>query len=300
MQKQFIQRLFLILFASAELSYYLLIAQTGIIEHFNSNISQIILLPIGGILGSLLCFLLNFSNKSKIFFFLSLQVIISFFYPNFSYVLLLILGISIGALAPLLIKELKKLSFVELGIALAISYTLATLLFTYDVENRKELALFLSFIALFSSFNLPKKIIQQKNYNNHSLFIMSFWVFLDASLFETLSRHTLISIWRDGYTFEIVLFHLLGIAFALKYQFEKKKKEIFILSLFVLSYISYFLQESFILSIVYPFVISYYNITIIQDLLQKDLKTISLYMIFIGWLASGLGLGIAINQLLVF
>lgn len=66
--------------------------------------------------------------------------------------------------------------------------------------------------------------------------------------------------------------------------------------LFALSYLFYFLQEAFILSLVYPFVISYYNVVILQTLIKKDLKTISIYMIFIGWLASGAGLFTALES----
>ncbi len=295
---------FLIIFISSELCYYLLIAQTGIVEYFSSNIFKILPLPIGGIIGSLLTCFLKTSSKNKIFIFLFLQLLMSFFYPNLSILMLFILGISVGALAPLLINELKKISFLNLGIALSISYTLGTSLFNYDVSSREIIAIILTILTIISSFfisNLKLKITKvDKSKEEFSLFIMVLWIFLDSSLFETLSRDITISIWRDGYGFEIALFHIIGIFTALKYKLLKNQKEIFIIVLFALSYLFYFLEESFILSLIYPFVISYYNVAILQTIMKKDLKTISIYMIFIGWLASGAGLFIAVENLIIF
>ena len=45
--------------------------------------------------------------------------------------------------------------------------------------------------------------------------LMALWVFIDSSLFETLSRSDNISIWRDGYTLEIALFHTIGVVSAI-------------------------------------------------------------------------------------
>jgi hypothetical protein len=290
----------LVLFIASELCYYLLIAQTGIVEHLNSDILAIAPLPIGGVLGSLLTYFLPISKKNKIFLFLILQLSISLFYPNLSSIMLFVLGIGVGALAPLLINELKKASLLELGIALAISYTLGTSLFNYDVELRGNIAIILTLITLISSFFLPKEKLLHEKYQEFSLFVMVLWIFLDSALFETLSRDITISIWRDGYSLEIAVFHIIGIIIALTYQVEKKHKELFIIILFALSYLFYFLEEALILSIVYPFVISYYNVTILQSIMKKDLKTISIYMIFIGWAASGAGLFIALESLILF
>jgi len=290
----------IILFIASELSYYLLIAQTGIVEYMNSNIYAIAPLPIGGVIGSLLTYYLTISKKNKIFIFLVIQLTISLFYPNLSSIMLFILGIGVGALAPLLINELKKASLLELGIALAISYTLGTTLFNYEVELRGNIAIVLTLITIISSFFLPKKNKVDENYQEFSLFVMVLWIFLDSALFETLSRDITISIWRDGYSFEIAIFHIIGIIVALTYKIEKKHKELFIIILFALSYLFYFLEEALILSIVYPFVISYYNVTILQSIMKKDLKTLSIYMIFIGWVASGAGLFIALESLILF
>jgi len=44
------------LFIASEFCYYLLIAQTGIVEVFHSDISAFFTLPLGGIIGSLLVY----------------------------------------------------------------------------------------------------------------------------------------------------------------------------------------------------------------------------------------------------
>ncbi len=299
-QKISIGQLALILFISSELCYYLLIAQTGIVEYFSSDIFAIAPLPIGGILGSFLAYYLNISNNNKIFLFLSLQLMMSFFYPNLSILMLFILGISVGALAPLLINELKKATFIDLGFALAISYVVGTSLFNYEASLRGDLAIVLTIIPFIASIFLPKEKAKQENYQEFSLFVMILWIFLDSALFETLSRDITISIWRDGYSFEIALFHIIGVVAAFKYKMQKNQKELFIIILFALSYLFYFLEEAFILSLFYPFVISFYNVAILQTIMKKDLKTISMYMIFIGWMASGAGLFVALESLIIF
>ena len=294
------QRLILILFIASELCYYLLIAQTGIVEHFSSNILLIAPLPIGGIIGSLLVSYIRISNKNKIILFLFIQLLMSFLYPDFNFVTLFILGFAVGSLAPLIINEIKKASIIELGFALCISYVLGTLLFNYDVEKREIIAILLTSISLISSFFLPKIIKSCTLSSNHSLGIMILWVFLDSSLFESLSRNISISIWRDGFTFEIALFHIIGVACALYFKLKKNQKELLIITLFILSYLFYFLREGFILSFIYPFVISYYNVIILQTIIKKDFKTITIYMVFIGWIASGAGLFVAVKHLILF
>jgi len=296
----FLARLALILFIASELCYYLLIAQTGVVEYFSSDIMAIAPLPIGGMVGSFLTYYLKISNKNKIAIFLTLQLSMSFFYPNFSIYTLFILGISVGALAPLLINELKKAKAIDLGLALSISYVVGTLFFNYEASLRGTLAIGLTLIPLICLFFLPKKKLFSTIKVEYSLFIMVLWVFLDSALFETLSRDINISIWRDGYTLEIVLFHIIGVFTALKYQLNRNHKELLIIVLFAFSYLLYFLQEAFILSLIYPFVISYYNVAILQTILKKGLKAIAVYMVFIGWVASGAGLFVALNGLTLF
>ena len=294
------QRLPLIVFIAFELCYYLLIVQTGIAEYFGSNIYTIAPLPIGGIIGSVMAYYIKATNSNKIRLFLILQLFMSFFYPNFNFLELFILGISVGAMAPLIINELKKASKVDMGFALAISYVLGTYLFNFEVESRIYLALSFTIIVFISSLFIDKIIEIKYETQSFSLFVMSLWIFLDSALFETLSRDTTISIWRDGYSFEIALFHIIGLIAALYFKIEKNQKELLVVILFAFSYLLYFLQEAFILSLVYPFVISFYNIVILQTLLKKDLKTLSIYMVFIGWLASGAGLFAALENLTLF
>ncbi len=294
------RRLMLITFVALELSYYLLIVQTGIVEHFSSDFMVITPLPIGGVIGSLLSFYIKTTNQNKISIFLSLQLLVSFFYPDLTQIMLFVLGLSAGALAPLMINELKKAKLFDLGLALSISYTIGTLLFNYEVSQRGILAIVFTIIVLISSRFLPKERQDESNYEDHSLRVMLLWIFLDSALFESLSRDLVIPIWRSGFSYEIVFFHIVGIILALTVKMQKNQQELFIALLFGLSYLLYFFKEAYILSAIYPIVISYYNMTILQTILKKDLKTIGIYMLFIGWLASGAGLFVAVENLIVF
>ncbi|MFW2582005.1 hypothetical protein, partial [Aliarcobacter butzleri] len=283
------QRLILIFFIASELCYYLLIAQTGIVEYFSSNLFLIAPLPIGGVIGSLLVSYIKIKNKVSLF--LVAQLILSFMYPHYNLLTLFILGFVVGSMAPLIINEVKKTTFLELGLALSLSYVTGTMLFNYEVSQREIIAVTLTMITLFCSLFLNFiKEGEKLNTTSHSLLMMILWVFLDSALFESLSRDLAVSIWRGGFTFEIALFHVIGVFSALFFKIEKNQKELLILTLFALSYLFYFLREGFILSLIYPFVISYYNVVILQSIKKLDFRTISFYMIFIGWMASGAGL----------
>jgi beta-carotene 15,15'-dioxygenase len=294
------RRFALILFVAFELCYYLLIIQTGVVEYFSSDLAVIFVLPLGGVIGSLLSFYVKTSNENKIAVFLSLQLIVSFFYPNVSQVSLFVLGVSSGAIAPLMINELKKAQTIDIGAALGVSYAVGTLLFNYDVSQRGGLAVAFTLIVLISSRFLPKMAVEDANGDSHSLALMMVWIFLDSALFETLSRDAYIPIWRLGFSYEIVLFHLLGVAMALAVDLSKRRKETLILILFALSYAAYFFKEAALLSAIYPIAISYYNVAILRTLMKKDLKTIGIYMVFTAWLASGAGLFVALNALIGF
>ena len=295
------QRLILILFIASELCYYLLIAQTGVVEYFSSNLFLIAPLPIGGVIGSLLVSYIKIDFRNRISLFLIIQLIMSILYPNFNMYTLFILGFAVGSMAPLIINEVKKTSLLELGLALSISYVTGTLLFNYEVEQRGVIAIILTSITLIASRFLPQNPENKSTLDSrHSLFLMLLWVFLDSALFESLSRDVSISIWRDGFTLEIALFHIIGVVCALYFKIEKNQKELFIITLFALSYLFYFLREGFILSLIYPFVISYYNVVILQTISKKDFKTITFYMVFIGWIASGAGLFVALENLILF
>ena len=294
------QRLILIFFIACELCYYLLIAQTGVVEYFSSNLFLIAPLPIGGVIGSLLVSYIKIDFRNKISLFLTIQLIMSFLYPNFNMLTLFILGFAVGSLAPLIINEIKKATLLELGLALSVSYVTGTLLFNYEVEGRGIIAITLTTITLLASRFLPTNEPIKKSNQEFPLLMMVLWVFLDSALFESLSRDITISIWRDGFTFQIALFHVIGVFCALFFKIEKNQKSLFILTLFAASYLFYFLREGNILSIVYPFVISYYNVVILQTIAKKDFRIITFYMIFIGWMASGAGLFVALSNLILF
>ena len=294
------QRLILIFFIACELCYYLLIAQTGVVEYFSSNLFLIAPLPIGGVIGSLLVSYIKIDFRNKISLFLTIQLIMSFLYPNFNMLTLFILGFAVGSLAPLIVNEIKKATLLELGLALSVSYVTGTLLFNYEVEGRGIIAITLTTITLLASRFLPTNEPIKKSNQEFPLLMMVLWVFLDSALFESLSRDITISIWRDGFTFQIALFHVIGVFCALFFKIEKNQKSLFILTLFAASYLFYFLREGDILSIVYPFVISYYNVVILQTIAKKDFRIITFYMIFIGWMASGAGLFVALSNLILF
>ncbi len=294
-------KLALPIFISFELCFYLLIAQTGIVEYFSSNIYAISPLAIGGIVGSILVYFVKLSSKNKIVLLLLLQFCVSLAYPDFSKILLFLLGLSVGGLAPLIIEKIKESSHIQLASALALSYTLGTALFVIEPASRQFIALSFSLICLISALLLKNaKSIKSLPSYSYSLFSMTLWVFLDSALFETLSRDISISIWRDGFTIEIIVFHIIGVLAAFAFKFEKFENEILIILLFALSYLFYFLQEAAILALVYPFVISYYNVTILRSIIKKDFKTICIYMVFIGWIASGAGLFVALENLTLY
>jgi hypothetical protein len=285
---------------SFELLFYLLIVQTGIVEFYNSNIFTLALIPIGGVLGSLFTVFMQKQIENKLSFFLLLQLFISFFYPNLSQVMLFILGFSSGVISVLMIDELKKANRVSLGLGLSLSYVIGTLLFNTAVDERRVYAVLFTFIALVASRLL---LLEKEKFavtSEHSLWAMSLWVLLDSALFESLSRDNSFSIWRDGYSFEIAFFHVVGVVLALTLNFSQRGKELFIAITFLLSYILYFLNQADILAAIYPIAISYYNIAILQTVLKKPLRTIGIYMIFIAWMASGIGLFSALNGALEY
>ena len=294
------QRIILIFFIASELCYYLLIAQTGIVEYFSSDLFVIAPLPIGGVIGSIIVSYIKIDVKNKISAFLIIQLMMSFLYPNFNFLTLFILGFAVGSMAPLIINEIKKASLLELGFALSLSYVTGTFLFNYEVDDRGIIAIILTTITLVSSRFLPKNELEQSSNQEFPLLMMVLWVFLDSTLFESLSRDITLSIWRDGFSFQIALFHVVGVFSALYFKIDKNQKSLLIISLFALSYLFYFLREGFILSIIYPIVISYYNVVILQTIIKKDFRTITFYMIFIGWMASGAGLFVALANLILF
>lgn len=297
--------LYLILFIAFELSYYLLIAQTGIVEYFNSDIKQILLLPIGGLIGTFLSGLVSLNIKLKANIALGVQLFTSLFYPDFNMIGLFLIGLSVGAMAPIVIYVLKSAKLKELALALVISYVSSTLLFNFPSEQRLVIALLASITPLvtlqFIKLKVEEKTNGFKDFEYKTIMMFLLWIFLDSTLFETISRNSEISIWRGGYTFEIALFHVIGVFAGILQKYDEYKNEMIVISLFALSYLFFFLNEAFVLSVIYPFVISYYNVVILRALVKiKDFRLLSFSMLFIGWGASGLGLMVALNSFIIY
>lgn len=96
---------------------------------------------------------------------------------------------------------------------------------------------------------------------------------------------------------EIVLGHLLGVMAAVGVKMDTKRRTGIVMTGFVLSYALYLLHLPWLLSIVYPVVISYYNVTILREIVRLgSFSKISLAMVFIGWGASGAGLFVALHH----
>lgn len=293
--------IFLIFFVFSELSFYLLIAQTGVVEVFHSDIFAIAYLPIGGAMATYFNAYVNAKEVHKVVGLLFLQATMMLFYPNLTPLTLFLLGVAIGGISPIIIRVLKNATLMELGVSLGSAYTFGTILFTSNPANREVLGLALSLMALIGYlFSIKYKILSlnfQREFYSYPLALMAVWVFLDSSLFETLSRDFDMSIWRGGYALEIILFHLLGIVFALSIKLKKHHTSFLVVLLFMLSYFAYFIKAVVLLSAIYPFVISYYNIVILQSLIRvKSFAKIGVCMVFIGWAASGGGLMVALRQ----
>lgn len=299
-----INSLALTLLLGFELSFYLLIVQTGIAEHFNSDILVLSPLFIGGVSGTILAGF-NWGKLNnpihKIILALSIQLFMSFLYPSYSPLGLFILGLAIGMMAPLGIYLFKQHQQRSLFFALAIAYTVGTYNFTSVASDRIYMAVFFSAIVFLSALILKDfkvQKIERTDYNIITFIPFVLWIFLDSNLFETLSRHEGINIW-DNYTYTIIFFHLLGLISAYFVKAKQKQQHFFIFVLFVLSYTLSYLELPFALAIIYPFVISYYNVIVFTSLTKlTSLKELSFVMVFVGWAASGTGLALALSKLL--
>ncbi len=288
----------LILLVAAQFLYYLLIAQTGIVEYFHSDLSRIFWLPLGGIIGTVLSARLPGSERQRLAGLLILQGVITLQYPTLSWVLLWLLGIAMGASAPLMVRLLRKGGAPVMGGALGLSYLIGTLLFTTPVAWRGPLGIGLTLTALlllpwaggrFRGSDLPPL-------GAGAIATMALWAFFDSALFETLSRDASLSIWRDGHSIEIAAFHLVGVGVALWFPLGWRRSRQLIAWLFAGAYLSYLLALPLVLAAVYPVVISYYNVVILRRLTrERELSRVAAAMLAIGWGASGAGLGAALS-----
>jgi len=288
-----------------ELSYYLLIVQTGIVAHYNSDLIALFPMFAGGVMGTIFAgkTWIKFDKAThKIIFALTLQLFLSFLYPNYNIFTLFLLGIAVGMMAPLGIYLFKSKQQIELLFALGIAYTMGTYSFTSAIQSRTFMALMITGIALVSAIVLRTYRVNTKSKNiSHdikSYLPLMLWILLDSNLFETISRHAGLDIWSK-YTFVIISFHLLGLLVAHNLKLAIKTQHKIIALLFFLSYSISYLEWGFLLAIFYPFTISYYNIIVFTTLSKEmSLSRLSFIMIFVGWLASGFGLAIALSRLL--
>ena len=289
---------FLLLFA-AEFSYYLLILQTGIVEYHHSHILEIIMMPIGGVLGIVLSTVL-YKERGRLFpLILALQFFISLDYAGAGAIELFILGIISGITAPMLIYRIDKL-WIAVG-ALALSYFFGTLSFHILAVDRMPIALVLSAVAfvstLFADMNKAKKPHTDKItvYSAGSIFL---WLLLDSALFETLLRDSSMHIWGiPSFTWIIIVFHGIGLVVAYLLRVWRYV-DVTMVVLFIAAYFAYSVGDRLMLSIIYPFVISYYNVTILYRL--KSMHYLPLCIVSLSlWAASGIGLMIALAHLFV-
>lgn len=290
----------LVLVLSSQLLYYLLIAQTGVVGAFDSHIHDLYTLPIGGIIGSLLSALWrHFDLKMELMFLFGVQIMISWFYPNYSLGMLLTLGFVVGYTTPILIYIFSSQGKAQLALGLAISYAIGTALYTYPFEERRVIALVLPLISIIALYFFDLKrliVIKYKKFPWRLVAIMMLWIFADSALFETLSRSGGMDIWSE-YTGVIIVSHLVGVYGAYHFGDELSKQIPLVLGLFVVSYLFYWLEIPLALAIVYPVVISYYNVLLFHKLMQlRNVRVTALSMIGIGWIATSAANAIAIEH----
>ncbi len=258
----------------------------------------------GGMLGTLLSAKNwgRFNKPShKIIIALSLQLFLSFLYPDYTFFTLALLGIAVGLMAPLGIYLFKEKQQLELFFALAIAYTVGTYFYNTEVELRFWMAISFSAVALLSAFILRNYTIQtdtkQLSHSFLSYFPLILWIFLDSNLFETISRHAGINIWQT-HTSIIIIFHFIGLLTAYFIKTSPAKNHIIISILFFLSYMFSYLEIPLALAIIYPLTISYYNVVVFTQLTKEiSLSNLAFIMLFVGWIASGLGLSLALSGL---
>ncbi|MDM5271587.1 hypothetical protein PGH07_05320 [Sulfurovum sp. zt1-1] len=289
----FMQVGFLFLFAS-EFTFYLLILQTGIVEYHHSDLLQVWMVPTGGILGIIASIFLYQKRRWLIPPLLLLQLFLSLHYASANGIELFLMGLISGLTAPMLIARIDRLWLAVL--ALALSYTYGTYYFSVPAVERTSIAFFLSAVAfgasLFSQIDLKKQSTRFISlYGAGAIFL---WLLLDAALFESLSRNEIMHIWGEhSYTLNIIAFHVLGLIAAYKAR-EYKHNDAVMVALFFLAYSAYASGWQWMLSLIYPFVISYYNVIILKELMKLPYALLAVMALSL-WGASGMGLLIALK-----
>ncbi len=291
---------FLVIVLSSQMLYYLLIAQTGVVGAFDSHIHDLYTLPLGGIIGSLLsAFLRHNSLKLELSALFGIQMIISWVYPNYSLEMLFALGFVVGYTTPLLLYLFRTQSKLCLALGLAISYAVGTALYTYPFDARGNIAIILPLISLIALnlAQLKSTLCEvKKPFHWPTLAFMMLWIFADSALFETLSRSGDMDIWAR-FTLLIIASHLFGVFLAYRYGSGLLRQTRVILILFLLSYMFYWLKVPIALAVIYPIIISYYNVLLFQALIRlADIRLIGLSMVGVGWVATSAANGIALEH----
>ena len=287
---------FIVLFF-AEFTYYLLILQTGIVEYHHSMLSEIWMIPVGGILGIIGSVWLYKQTYWLMPVLLTLQLLLSFHYTDLNALELFILGGISGITAPMLIFHIRHLWIGVIGLSFA--YTAGTLLFNIDAAERIGVAVGLSLVALLMSFMTRYVKEETKSYESDITTVYSMgsifaWLLLDAILFETLSRDGAMHLWGvSEYTLPIVFFHIVGLVVAF-YLRNWKHNDVVLLVLFAVTYGLYVSHARMELSILYPFVISYYNVIILSRLIKLGYALLAMMSLSL-WAASGMGLFSALS-----
>lgn len=291
---------FSIVLLSSQLLYYLLIAQTGIVGAFDSHIHDLYTLPIGGIIGGLLAgFAKHKDIKSELYVLFIAQFILAFFYPHYSLIAIFIFGFVVGYTTPLLLFSLGTQEKINLAIGLTISYAIGTMLYSYPFEQRGMIAFVLSAISMasLSFININKESIKKQSTIHFSIILLfALWIFFDSALFETLSRSGDMDIWSH-YALVIIAFHTLGIIVAYKLKWlDISSKNHITISLFIISYLLYWLKMPILLAILYPFTISWYNFILFGYIMQlNNMLYIAISMIVIGWLSTIVANGLVLE-----
>jgi len=277
---------FIILFF-AETSYYLLILQTGIVDYYHTDLHHIWMIPVGGVLGILT--IAKLQHRAKVVMVaLLFQTLLMFFYPMFNPLMLFILGYLSGLVAPYLIYQLKSVE--QVVIVLGLSYLLGTIAIAIEAQNRGSLAIILSLLALGSAYFVKENIVIKRPTSLHlKTYLQIFmWLVLDASLFGILAKSD-VAIWGDAdYMLIIASFHIFGLYLGYKLYHYKYNAQL-ILGLFVLSYMLFWLDVPYVLAIVYPIVISYYNVIILKYFMRLSFGQLAVASVSL-WVSAGAGL----------
>jgi len=280
---------FLWLFA-AEFTFYLLILQTGVVEQHHSVLSEIWMVPAGGMIGIILSVFADHRYRGYLPVLLALQLLLCVEYADAGGPILFALGLISGLTAPVLIARVTHFSLVV--VALALSYAMGTWFFSVLADSRTSIALFLSAVALAGALFGSVEAVYGKakrDISVQSAVAVFFWLLLDALLFETLSRDSVMHIWgEETYTGLIIFSHLVGLAVAYRMR-DWRYNSRMILLLFTVTFIVYSTGWQWGLSLVYPFVISYYNVIILRRLTPLAYPVLAVMALTL-WGASGLGL----------